>query len=349
MKLAALLIVWLTLVVWCACGSEESPQEPVLDETPPGSVANLQVIDVTPTSATLRWTAAGDDSTVGRATAYDLRYSRVPLRTAEAWADATPFSAVEKPSPSGSSDEATVTGLIPEGLYHFGIVAVDEAGNSSDRRLTFAETPIDVIPDPTRPQDVLHNLRAAYVLRDLDLHDSLFDTLNFAFVFDSIDVSYDPRIPSRWGWEDERVATGNMLQNALLDRVRVQFSVGSPRFTGEDVVDIDVFDVELSLDTRDPSGGENIIFVVSGDAARFRLAKDASNEWKIVAWEDEIVGELLPTINSSWGALKFHSRSFVELRSWGSLKAFYRYRGLSIASTDGPFPAVSTDRLRWEN
>lgn len=323
-KIVVFSSVLLTMLVLVACGSDESPQQPVLDETPPGPVTDLEVIEVAPNSATLRWTAAGDDSSVGRATAYDLRYAMSPLRTDQAWALATHFTSVGKPSAAGSPDEVTVTGLVPESFYYFAIVAVDESGNSSDRRLAGTETPIGVITDPSQPEDVLHNLRAAYILRDLTLHNSLFDTLGFEFVFDPIDMKYDPDVPKSWGWEDEQLAARNMFQSILLERVRVQFAVGSPRFQGDDVVEIDVSDVQLSLDTRDPAGGENIIFAVSGDAARFRLTRNASGKWKIAAWEDVITSGLLPTIDLSWGSLKFHNRAFVELRSWGALKVFYR-------------------------
>ena len=60
------------LLVWslAACSSS-SP-----DGTPPGRVETLAAVSATETTATLTWTAPGDNGFQGRATAYDLRTSR---------------------------------------------------------------------------------------------------------------------------------------------------------------------------------------------------------------------------------------------------------------------------------
>jgi flagellar hook capping protein FlgD len=77
----------------------------------------------------LRWTAPGDDGGLGRATRYDIRYSRAPI-TESTFSAATQVRAIPAPGPAGTIENYTVTDLEP-GLYYFAIKACDEAGNWS--------------------------------------------------------------------------------------------------------------------------------------------------------------------------------------------------------------------------
>ncbi|HEX7077290.1 MAG TPA: fibronectin type III domain-containing protein [Candidatus Eisenbacteria bacterium] len=83
----------------------------------------------------LEWTATGDDSTAGRASAYDLRYrtSAPSTDTLSWWNAATkvPSGSLPVPSVSGSTDSTRVTGLTPGTTYYFVLRAVDDAGNWS--------------------------------------------------------------------------------------------------------------------------------------------------------------------------------------------------------------------------
>lgn len=81
-------------------------------------------------SATLRWTAPGDDSLSGRATGYDLRYSTSPI-TVSNFAAATHVSGVPAPNTAGSAESFTITGLTAGVIYYFAIKTVDDAGNWS--------------------------------------------------------------------------------------------------------------------------------------------------------------------------------------------------------------------------
>ena len=75
----------------------------------------------TVSSATLTWTAPGDDDTVGTAAEYDLRYSAEPI-TEENWMLAESVEGEPIPSVAGSKE-----------VYHcyIAIKTVDEAGNWS--------------------------------------------------------------------------------------------------------------------------------------------------------------------------------------------------------------------------
>ena len=81
-------------------------------------------------SVLLNWTATGDDSISGRATAYDLRYSTAPISLAN-FGSAMGVPSVPPPAPTGTRESFTVTGLQANTTYYFAIKARDEMGNWS--------------------------------------------------------------------------------------------------------------------------------------------------------------------------------------------------------------------------
>jgi len=80
-------------------------------------------------SATLQWTAPGDDGATGRARAYLLRYSTQPLTSASF--DRATSVTVPPPGPAGSRESFTVQGLAPDTRYYFALKSMDDAGNWS--------------------------------------------------------------------------------------------------------------------------------------------------------------------------------------------------------------------------
>ena len=81
-------------------------------------------------SLELTWTAVGDDSLTGTATAYDLRMDTSPITDA-GWGSATPVGGVTAPRPSGSLESHMVRGLTRGTTYWFAIKTRDDAGNWS--------------------------------------------------------------------------------------------------------------------------------------------------------------------------------------------------------------------------
>ncbi len=102
----------------------------VNDKTAPAAITNLAVTTTTTTSATLTWTAPGDDGSTGTANGYDLRYSTSAITDAS-WGGASPAAGEPTPKVAGSSETFTVTGLAANTTYYFAIKSRDEVPNWS--------------------------------------------------------------------------------------------------------------------------------------------------------------------------------------------------------------------------
>ena len=82
------------------------------------------------TPFSIHWTAPGDDSLIGRASLYDLRYSNLPI-TAANFGEATPIAGLPAPAVAGTRESLVVSGLADGVAYYLAIKSVDEAGNWS--------------------------------------------------------------------------------------------------------------------------------------------------------------------------------------------------------------------------
>ena len=93
---------------------------------------------------TLQWTAPGDDGTIGRAKAYELRYSLNPI-TESNWASAMYFPGLPLPSAPGTKESFTIYGLDGRNNYYVALKTVDDAGNWSQlSNVVFIHTPVPV-------------------------------------------------------------------------------------------------------------------------------------------------------------------------------------------------------------
>ena len=101
------------------------------DTTPPADISDLIVVSTTDNSATLQWTAPGDDGMSGTATSYEVRYSTTGPITGANWAFATTFLQSWSPLPGGNTETRDVTGLSSSIQYWFAIKAADEVPNWS--------------------------------------------------------------------------------------------------------------------------------------------------------------------------------------------------------------------------
>ncbi|MEO5616241.1 MAG: FlgD immunoglobulin-like domain containing protein [Candidatus Eisenbacteria bacterium] len=76
------------------------------------------------------WTAPGDDGLVGRASAYDLRYSSLPITSAN-FSLAPRIVGIPAPAVPGAEESFVVSGLLDEAPIYMAIKAADESGNWS--------------------------------------------------------------------------------------------------------------------------------------------------------------------------------------------------------------------------
>jgi len=106
-----------------------------IDITAPSRIGDFRITTVSDSSAFLAWTAPGDDTTLGTATEYDIRYdTSLPSKadTAAWWESATQVVGEPTPQGSGSAESMEVTGLSPATSYYFAIKARDEHFNPSE-------------------------------------------------------------------------------------------------------------------------------------------------------------------------------------------------------------------------
>jgi len=111
----------------------------------------LATCQVTSNTVTVSWNATGDDGNAGIASQYDLRYSRSPI-TASNFGSASKWTGAPAPQPPGTTQSATVTGLLPGSTYYFAIKAGDEVPNWSAISNTISRTTLSL--DAVRPAPV---------------------------------------------------------------------------------------------------------------------------------------------------------------------------------------------------
>ena len=180
----------------------------------------------------------------------------------------------------------------------------------------------DPIPGPEyrdrlTPEDVLYNIRLAYVEMDVEEY---LDCLSADFVFypDERDVQNpELEIPPEWFKTDERTMHENMFsEDSNVESISLTLTVNNMEFDegipGDDYDDMWVYliDVDLRLNIS------NLTYLVTGQSEYWmRIDQDQTgpNEallWEIFMWYD--VGDPGRAANPA-----------VEDSSWGSVKALY--------------------------
>jgi hypothetical protein len=97
------------------------------DTTPPSAISDLAATNVAYNSATLTFTAPGDDGTTGTATGYEIRYSTSPINASN-FASQPAFDISVHPKAAGSAESVALPLSAVQG-YYVAVAAVDEAGN----------------------------------------------------------------------------------------------------------------------------------------------------------------------------------------------------------------------------
>jgi phosphodiesterase/alkaline phosphatase D-like protein len=121
------------------------------------ATASVAVSAVTDSSATLGWTAVGDDSLTGTAASYEIRYSTSPI-TAANFASATAATGVPTPAAPGTAQSLVIRGLSRQVTYYFALRTADEVGNRS----ALSNVPSATTTDTMAPA-AIRNLAASFV------------------------------------------------------------------------------------------------------------------------------------------------------------------------------------------
>jgi hypothetical protein len=101
------------------------------DNTPPSAINDLAAAPGQNNGEiNLTWTATGDDGSVGRALAYEIRYSPAQI-TSGNWSSALAWATPPNPTVSGTTQSTTLTSLVPGESYYVGIKAYDDAANAA--------------------------------------------------------------------------------------------------------------------------------------------------------------------------------------------------------------------------
>jgi hypothetical protein len=98
-------------------------------------------------SVTLTWTAPGEDSLVGRAARYDLRYSAQVI-TVETFLQATEAADMPLPAAPGTTQSYVLGGLPSGVICYLAIKTVDQAGNWSAMSNVIARVPQGTVQAP---------------------------------------------------------------------------------------------------------------------------------------------------------------------------------------------------------
>jgi phosphodiesterase/alkaline phosphatase D-like protein len=142
---------------WSLLSNVASRTTAAAPDTTRPAPASLAVSSGNDTSATLAWTAVGDDSLTGTATYYDVRYSTAPI-TAANFAGATAATGVPAPAAPGTAQSVVVRGLSRQVTYYFALRTADEAGNRS----ALSNTPSATTTDTMAPA-AIQNLAAGFL------------------------------------------------------------------------------------------------------------------------------------------------------------------------------------------
>lgn len=100
------------------------------DANAPAPITDIQVLSNTADSATLQWTAVGDDGLAGKSARYIVHYSTSPINDGN-FDSAANFRNTLIPKASSSTESLTVNGLEPATTYYFAIKSLDNVGNPS--------------------------------------------------------------------------------------------------------------------------------------------------------------------------------------------------------------------------
>lgn len=174
-KLVSAILLLFTVTCYLSCSKNSAGGDVVddndSDKTPPRSITDLRLVSYNTNSATLEWTAPGDDSVTGVAYQYDFRASLESI-TAMNFDSAYRVDSIDLPLPAGMTQSFKVETLTPGETYYFAMKTRDDAGNWSGMSncvdVTCMVDQVVVFPDSIMER----NIRETIGLPNGDIHAS---------------------------------------------------------------------------------------------------------------------------------------------------------------------------------
>jgi hypothetical protein len=111
-----------------------------VDQTAPGSVGEIAVMDVTRASAAIEIMAPGDDVMEGRAAGFDVRYQVGEPITYQTFGSAPRLSGAPDPEAPGVRQTIAIAGLLPSTTYSIAVRAFDSCRNYGPLSVTEVTT-----------------------------------------------------------------------------------------------------------------------------------------------------------------------------------------------------------------
>lgn len=334
------------LVLLAMACSEDNPiqtRDPVpdaLDSISPAAPTDLRVIGVEGAVVRLAFTATGDDSLAGRASAFDVRMSLTTLTPTDFDSAA---AVADVPSPPDSGDSVVVAVNCPDTAttYSFAVKVLDDAGNASPMSNVVSATTdgyIDSVPpgqvvdlagEPIQGDSI--RLTWTAVGDDGDTGTAAAYSVRWsaapitAAMFAALPAVSEPPLPSAAGTREEAIIPAPSADTLLYFALRARDEAGNWSAISNNAEVVSPRDTGILWRYTYDSAG-----CVAGDITE--LAN----------------GDILITGNSLSGGV------LVRLSSDGRMQSSHSYPGVSLAaiSDDGEFlvghrVSAETDRDLW--
>ena len=135
------------------------------DTESPAQIINLSAANITSNSATLNWTAPGDDGNVGTASSYEIRYATFPI-TSSNFFSATSITSPPLPQIAGTAESITIGSLLSQTTYYAAIKTTDDVGNVSSisNIAAFTTAAPPPVPDTTPP--IISNIQVTSITQN---------------------------------------------------------------------------------------------------------------------------------------------------------------------------------------
>jgi len=287
------------------------------DSSPPSSISDITVINSEATRITLAWTATGDDSRLGRASCYDIRYSFSPIDSGNF---NSAFEALTEPYPqtAGSKESFVVTGLNFNTTYYFGIKVYDEWNNSSGVSnspwgTTLGPPDIEVIPE-SLSDSLFVNGSSTQKLR-------IYNPEEGELVYE-IDVEY----------QTTREVSGDIIIASPTSPVSGEAAFGNENRYSEGEIEFDITGERIATGTKD------VLLVYADEGATvLKSILDGYPDIGVVdLWNGNLSNGSIPTVSELEDydcVVAWNNHAWADINAIGDVLADYIDNGGSVVTT----------------